>query len=229
MRFMDPWPWSEHRSCNSPAHDKEADYSAPFAVPLSTQSQLLIFDSSKASGKPYAPQDPAAAMYQQQLQALSHLAQNKTENFFLSHHPLLAAIADRNTRAARAAGSKGLQSAFARLEPQRLLPDSVGFALHGHLHVFESLSFETAHPASLILGNAGSMMEAQPPFTVTADTQIFPGAIVNAYERHADFGFALLERQQGISAAEWKLTEFSADGKPVLRCVLTGNSSRCAR
>lgn len=229
FRFIDAQPWSEVRSCNDPANDLDADYSAPYAVSLGPEAQLIVFDSSKASGKAIGPQDPAYAKYAANLRTVEALATQKPESFFSSHHPLLAfapnkAEGNKNANLAKPAGTAGLLSVFSTLLPTRLFPAGISTALHGHLHVFEAMGFSSAHPASVVLGNSGSSNEGVPPLALPPGSAPFPGALVEDYASRAEYGFATLERKP---SGEWLLTEYSVQGLPVIACTLVGGKSRC--
>lgn len=228
FRFFEAQPWSPRRSCNLPANDEIADFSEPYAVPVDAHTQFIVFDSSKSSGKPYSTTDLAFAKYTDQLQAVERLSKNTPNSIFLSHHPLLAVVKDKNDQAAvKLAGSKGLQSVFSASYPERLFPPEVSIAMHGHVHFFESISFAGPHPASLVLGNAGSSNEGYVPTSLPAGTELYPGAVVQDYAARAEFGFATLDRVKGKPAGRWLLTEYSEMAKPLMRCIMTGDKSRC--
>jgi hypothetical protein len=92
---------------------------------------------------------------------------------------------------------------------------------------FESISFAGPHPASLVLGNAGSSNEGHVPTRLSAGTELYPGAVVQDYAARAEFGFATLDRIKGQATGRWLLTEYSELGIPLLRCTITGDKSRC--
>jgi hypothetical protein len=227
FRFIDSQPWSEARSCNDPARDADADYSTPYAVPLTADTQLLIFDSSKTAGKAFASTDPAFQKYSAQLQAVGQLALQKPNSFFMSHHPLLAVAPVKEGKKAKPGGNEGLQSVFSAQFPQRLFPDGISLALHGHVHVFESISFKGAQPASLVLGNSGSANEGKPPQALPPGFQAWAGAEVEDYAARGDYGFATLDRVG--NSADWLLTEYTVTGVPVLECAIAGGKSRCKK
>jgi hypothetical protein len=194
FRFLDTQAWREQRSCNDPALDADADYSMPYAVPVAADTQLIVFDSSKTNGRPFTKGESAYAKYAKQMQLVAQLAQQKRSSFFMSHHPLLALAPVRNPTQFKPGGNEGLQSVFGALYPQRLFPDGVTVAMHGHVHLFESISFKSAHPLSLVLGNSGSANEGLLPQTLPAGAQLYPGAEVDDYAGRADYGFATLDR-----------------------------------
>jgi hypothetical protein len=209
------------------ANDADADFTAPYAVPVGVDSQFIVFDSSKSSGKAYAETDPAFSKYAEHLKQVGRLAENKKHSYFLSHHPLLAFAPVDKTGATKPGGSRGLQSAFANVYPERLFPDKVDVVMHGHVHLFEALSFATTHPVSLVMGNSGSATEGRAPVTVPAGTAAFPGALVDDFASRSDYGFALLERVDNAQSAQWRLTEFDTLGRAQIVCDIQGTKSRC--
>lgn len=229
FRFVDSQPFTEGRSCNDAKQDEDADYSNPYAVSINPQTQLVVFDSSKTSGKPYTAKDPAFAKYTANLTAVELLAKQKPQSFFLSHHPLLAIAPGKGKGIdkIKPGGTGGLLSVFEASQPKRLFPDGVAVAMHGHLHYFESLSFKTAHPTSLIMGNSGSVNEGSIPTQVPANLEPYPGAIIADYAATAEYGFATLDRVG--TTANWLLTEYTAAGKPVFRCAIEDGKSKCVK
>ena len=225
FRFIDTQAWREQRACNDPALDADADYSAPYAVPLAADTQLIVFDSSRTNGKPFSTTDSAYGKYLQQLGTVAELAQQKPNSFFMSHHPLLAVAPVKKQNQFKPAGNEGLQSVFAALYPQRLFPDGVTVAMHGHVHLFEAISFRSAHPLSLVMGNSGSANEGLVPETLPPGAQLYAGAEVEDYVARADYGFATLDRL--AANAGWMLTEYTVDGQAVIECKIVGARSRC--
>jgi hypothetical protein len=229
FRFVDAQPWTRERSCNSPEQDVDADYSEPYAVALGGQSQFLIFDSSKTSGKPFLATDAAFKKYQSQLLKVGQMAKPQGQNFFLSHHPLLAFAPTPNERSVKLGGNAGLQSVFGSLHPERLFPDGVSVVMHGHVHLFEAISFKSPHPVSLVMGNSGSANEGFAPASLPAGTQAYKGAEVDDYAAQSEYGFATLDRVGSATSTEWLLTEYSIHGVPMIRCKLMDSKSRCSR
>ena len=227
FRFVDTGVWTSARSCDLPALDADADFSEPYAVPVGADSQFIVFDSSKSSGKPYASTDPAFGKYAAQMRQVSRLADTTKNSFFLSHHPLLAFAPVDAAGTVKPGGSRGLQSAFASVLPQRLFPDKVDVVMHGHIHLFEAMSFSSAHPASLVLGNAGSATEGRAPVSVAIGTEAYPGARVEDYASRSEFGFAVMERVDGSREAQWRVTEYDVYGDAKIVCEIMGSKSRC--
>jgi hypothetical protein len=229
FRFIDAQPWLAMRSCNDAAFDEDADHSQPYAVSLSADTQLLVFDSSKTNGKPFKTTDRAFDQYTQELKTVDQLAQQKPNSFFMSHHPLLAVAPGKNGSNFKLAGNEGLQSVFGVMYPERLFPDGVSVALHGHVHFFESISFKSKHPVSLVLGNAGSANEGAIPQKLPPGALLYAGAEVEDYAATADFGFATMDRVDAPVKGGWLLTEYTTLGQPVFQCAISGGKSRCSK
>jgi len=100
-------------------------------------------------------------------------------------------------------------------------------ALHGHVHMFEAISFQSAHPATFVVGNTASANEGHVPASLPSATELYPGAVVQDYMARAEFGFATLDRLRGKAAGRWLLTEYTVQGRPVMRCTIAGGKSRC--
>lgn len=227
FRFVDALPWTKERNCNDPAHDMQGDFSDPYVVSLSKQAQFIVFDSSRSSGKAYQAQDPAFLKYQEQLKMVTQLASSKPENFFINHHPLLAAAPVAHPSKFKAGGSGGLQSVFSVAEPHRLFPASVTVAMHGHVHLFEAIGFKTDHPVSLVLGNSGSMNEGFAPTTIAPSDSVYKDAVVENYASRSDYGFAILDRVEDAGKESWLLTEYSTEGEAMIRCKISNAKSKC--
>ncbi len=228
FRFVDSQPWSAARSCDEPRLDGGADFSEPFALPIGPSAQLVVFDSSKTPGKALAPTDPAYAKYVAQMRSVAAMAKAKPNSLFLSHHPLLG-FAPGSKKSDIKPGNLGLQSAFSALEPARLFPAGVELALHGHVHLFQAVSFSSQHPATIVFGNSGSLNEGGLPQTLPAGTQPYKGAVVEDFATQQDYGYATLDRVPGQDDTHWLLTEYRADGTPTITCNLVGSKSRCKK
>lgn len=226
-RFIDALPWTAERNCNDPAHDMDGDFSAPYAAAISERAQFIVFDSSKSSGKPYKPADPVFAKYQEQLKVAAQLAALKPESFFINHHPLLAAAPGKDSKKFKAGGSGGLQSVFASIEPDRLFPAGVSVAMHGHVHLFEAISFQSNHPVSLVMGNSGSLNEGFAPDAISPADRVYKDAVVDNYASRSDYGFATLDRMSDTAQEYWQLTEYTTQGQPVIRCRIQNGKSQC--
>jgi hypothetical protein len=228
FRFLAPEPWTVDRSCDDSERDADADYSPPYAVPLrwhgTAHTQLIVFDSSRAASKAYEANSPAYKKYFAELQAVDRLASTVPHSLFLSHHPVLAFAPERADNATMfRPGNAGLQSVMRTLHPERLFAPGIDLAMHGHVHLFESVSFSDGRPAALVLGNSGSYRDVPLPALLPPGTEPAPGAAVREFATRSNFGFASLQR----AGANWQLTEWDVHGRATLRCSLHGTASHC--
>ena len=227
FRFLDASPYTATRNCNKPANDLQGDFSEPFTAAISEQAQFIVFDSAKSSGKAYNPADPAFAKYQAQLNIATQLAKLKPESFFINHHPLLAAAPGKDPKKFKAGGSAGLQSVFETVVPDRIFPAGVTVAMHGHVHLFEAISFQSNHPVSLVMGNSGSLNEGHAPHAIAPTDRIYKDAVVDNYASRSEYGFATLDRSVVSGQESWQLTEYTPQGQAVIRCHIQNGKSRC--
>lgn len=221
FRFLDAEPWAAARSCEEPAQDLKADFSEPFAVALSSDTQLIIFDSSFAAGRAYPPDSPVALRYTAQLRRVAELAATKPHNFFLNHHPVLgfAGSAGGDVKP----GNAGLLSVMAALHPTRLFADGVDVVMNGHVHLFEAIGFASHHPSALVLGNSGSQIEGRIDPAAALAGQPAPGVQVASFATQDGYGFATLDRVED----GWHLTEWDVAGRPLVKCTLQAARLQC--
>jgi Calcineurin-like phosphoesterase len=229
FRFFDAQAWSEARSCNDAINDTDADYTEPYALPIAKDTQLVVFDSSKTFGKAFSQADHAYGKYGAQLKKVAQLTQQKTSTFFLSHHPLLAFAPVAQADQIKSGGNAGLVSVFGSLHPQRLFPTGVSVAMHGHVHLFQAISFKSDHPTSLLMGNSGSAIEGSAPKEVPEDSVAIKNAVIADYASRSDYGFATLDRVGSRIKSDWLLTEYTTTGVPVIQCKLSDGKSLCVK
>ena len=221
VRYFAAQPWSLANSCQDPQNDVNGDFSEPYAVAISADTQLIVFDSSFAAGRAYKGDEPAFKRYQSQLASVALLAQRKPHNFFINHHPVLGFAGSAS--GVPKPGFAGLQSVMQSVHPARLFADGVDLVVNGHYHVFEAVSFSSGHPAELVVGNSASAMEGRIDPAAARLAQPAPGAIVETFATQDGFGFATLDRiTQG-----WTMTEWSVGGQALKVCTIKGASLNC--
>lgn len=207
------------RSCA--AEGSEA--TAPFAVPLSSRSQLIVFDSADIGSRTPPQGSPAWARWRQQLDQVADLADDRAQSLFVSHHPSLAfgPSADGTPHSARSGLTPLLQDAFG----PRLFPPGVQATLHGHLHLHEALGFASNQPASLVVGNGGSVGGGHIGAAAALQAELLPGVRPETFQSHTDYGFTLLT----ATPQGWQIKAFNALGQPMAVCRLAGQKLRCGR
>lgn len=221
FRLLDARAWSLASSCIDPHRDMDADFTEPYAVPLSANTQLIVFDSSFVSGGAYNDEDASFKRYTMQLAQVARLAADKPHNVFLNHHPVLGFSGSPN--GAPKPGNEGLRSVMAAAHPARLFADGIDLVLNGHVHLFEALGFSSGHPAEVVVGNAGSAMEGYIDDAAARSSQPARGATVQAFATQPGFGFATLD----LAGTAWRLTEWSVAGQALKVCEIEGARVAC--
>lgn len=220
FRFLDPRKFAADSSCDAPALDSTGDFSAPYAVPLGRGLQFIVFDSSHMPHRPYARANAAFKRYVGEMRQVDALAARAASSIFLSHHPVLGmSTAPGGTPEP---GNAALQQVMASIHPGGLFPKQVSLAIHGHVHIFQALSFGAGFPAAIVVGNSGS--QRYDPIRVSlAGFETAPGARITRSAVHGRFGFLMMERE----ADRWRFTAHDGYGMPIFRCRLAGRDLRC--
>ena len=227
-RYLDPRPFQAGRDCDSPANDATGDYSAPYAVPLGANAQLIVFDTANTHYKGLLMSDPRRAKYADTYRKVEQLARGAAYNIAVAHHPLFAFGANRDGKTGDITlfgGDKGLLDAFGDVDPG-YLPRSISMLLSGHVHLWEQLSFSSPHPTQFVAGFSGTAEDIVPlPATVPLDQAPAPGAVVESMSSWIDgFGFMTMER---TGPDGWKIGVWDRDGKQKNSCSVKGRRSRC--
>jgi hypothetical protein len=221
FRYFDAHPWVAEAACQRPQDDAASEFTEPFAVALSADTQLIVFDSSFAAGKAYPAGHPVALRYAAQLQRVAELARARPHSFFLNHHPVLAYAGSATGQPKP--GHAGLYAVMNTVHPQRLYAPGVDAVLNGHVHLYEALSFAGSQPAALLSGNGGSMMEGHVDAAQALRQQPVAGAVVATFDTQPDFGYATMDRE----GSAWRLTEHAVDGRALSSCLLRGSRMAC--
>ncbi len=226
FRFLDPRAYSEKSSCNLAANDNVGNYSDPYAVALGSDTQVVVFDSSKTGSSALKPTDLQFGIYQRQFQAAAALAAQPgvTTNILAIHHPVLAFAPIAGSMPAP--GNPALQSAMSSLYQQAYYPPGIQMALHGHVHNFQALNFASGQPGTLLAGNGGDNLDVALPDPLPANALPAPGAIIDRITHHASFGFAMMERR-AAPATGWNFKIYTTDGKLMTTCQQSGRTLAC--
>ncbi|MEO7255377.1 MAG: metallophosphoesterase, partial [Casimicrobium sp.] len=204
FRFLDPRPFEEVRSCNDAANDNNANFTAPYAVPLANDLQLIMFDSAISGNRPLDPAKPRDAyafkQYLEQFQTVDALANKPgVSSIFLNHHPVLgySVYDDRGVQG----GSAALQSVMKTLHPLAYYPASVRLALHGHVHLFEAITFSSSHPATILSGMGGDELSTILPDPFPLNIAPAEGVTLDNITHSNQFGFVVMDKQEST----WKI------------------------
>jgi hypothetical protein len=199
----------------------DGDFTAPFAVPLSPRSQLIVFDSAEVGSGTPPRGSPAWTRWRQQLDRVAQLSGERAQSLFASHHPSLAFAPGLlgTPSPARSGLTPLLRDAFGA----RLFPPGVQATLHGHLHLHELLGFASNQPASLVIGNGGSAAYGHVGTAAALQAEPLPGVRLETFDSHTEFGLTLLT----ATPEGWLLQAFNALGQPLASCSLAGQKLRC--
>ena len=225
FRFLDAAPWTSERSCDWPGQDDLADDSEPYAVPLGGGSRLVVFDSSIAGNAALDVRRPRDARifnaYVRQLRRVDALAAAPGETLFASHHPVLGFAPGGPN--GWYGGNPALVAALRALHADAYFPPGVSAALHGHVHLFQAISFATPQPPTIVAGNGGDRVDAPFGPAFPGDASPAPGAKVAAFAWSHSFGYLVMDRMPG----GWNVTAKRVDGSILRRCALIARTIGC--
>lgn len=226
-RFLDPRALVAGRDCNDASNDADGDFSEPYAVPLSRGTQLIVFDSSNVGVAPLTADDALYRTYAPQFGRALALASGVAHNVFVNHHPILGFAADpTHPPDGVYAGNASLQSVLAAYRGEALFPPNIDVLIAGHNHLFELVSFSTAHPIQLISGNGGTSHDAALPRTLGSGAAAVPGALVESIASTNLYGFTSLEPDSQREGA-WQARVWDERGNSLATCSLAGRTMRC--
>jgi len=221
LRYLDAETGTARACAPDGTGVNDGDFTTPFAVPLSSRGQLIVFDSAEVGSRTPPEGSPAWVRWREQLDRVAELAGGRAQSLFLSHHPSLAfnPSASGAPGAARSGLTALLQDAFGA----RLFPPGVQATIHGHLHIHQVLGFSTNQPASLVIGNGGSAASGRIAAAAALKAAPQPGARLETFQSHTDFGLTLLT----ATPQGWLLQAFNTLGQPLATCSLSGQKLRC--
>ncbi len=213
FRFLDPRAFDPQHACDEPGQGV-GDYTAPYAVPLSPQHQLIVFDSAAASEKAGDTGATDVAAFAQQFEQVAALARSRSDNWLVLHHPVLGY--GYLPQAGYLKGNPILVAALQSLHFPTFFPEGIQLTLQGHIHTFELNSFQGPEPLTLITGFGGSLLEPRFPKELPRPFPLAPGVMLAETQSEQQFGYTVLEQRDG----HWTLVEKDVDGHPRLRCEL---------
>jgi hypothetical protein len=226
-RFLDPRPLVNGRDCIDASNDLRGDYSDPYVVPLSADTQLIVFDSSRVGIAPLRADNPMYAIYSVQFRRAMELARGAAHNFFVDHHPILGLATDTTKRPAGVyPGNAALQSVLAASNGPLLFPPGIDALLSGHNHLFEAVSFATGQPPQFISGNGGTWLDQPLPRPLSPDARPAADAVIATVTASSTFGFLTLQRDP-VAVASWRVEAWDRDGRLLTRCALLERRTTC--
>jgi hypothetical protein len=227
FRMLDAAPYEAQRSCDAVEDDGLANFSAPYAVALGGGWQIIVFDSARASRRldPASASDAGVpARYRQDMVAVGALAAAPgMHSVFVSHHPVLGYSSDAGGQPVF--GTAVLLAAMRQVNGAALYPAGVEAALHGHVHTFEALSFAPPHPATIVTGQGGDILDADLPEVLPPGAGDAAGVVPELITHARGFGYLVMER----SGAAWTVRARDVDGALIAECTLAAARLQCSR
>jgi hypothetical protein len=223
FRFLDTRPYAEDHSCNLPVNDSIANYNDPYAIPIGSNSQVIVFDTARAGAAPLNPAKPADApifaTYQAQLQQAATLASDPNIfSIFANHHPLLGYTPVAGGTPSGGQGS--ILSVMSATYGTAYYPPNIGMAVHGHVHDFQAIEFATGQTPTFVAGIGGDNLDAALPDPFPLSVSPAPGAVPDMIAQDNAFGFLVMER----IANAWQVRAYKVDGTLLTTCALAPNN-----
>ncbi len=223
FRFLDTEDYDSKRSCDDAANDNLGNFSAPYAVAVGSDTQIIVFDSSKVGRSALAATDPMFKTYQAQFQTVTQLAAKPgVDSIFTNHHPILAFAPLAGS--VLAPGNKALLSVMQTVTPVAYYPAGVKTALHGHVHDFQAINFKSDHPATFVSGNGGDNLDLNFPDPMPANASPAAGVLIDSIAHTSSFGFMVMDRQ---SNGGWTYKAYTRKGALMTTCVQNGSKVSC--
>lgn len=173
--------------------------SPPYKVDLGDLS-LINMDSSTlpdAFSLPVKPQ--TVDIYRKLFDQVNSQAEGSIQSWVMTHRPIwaISSFYDwQNDKDSIDNTDPTMQAAIVKTKAGGF-DKSVNLALAGHIHNFETLSFNDGRPSVMVVGNSGTKLS--PPITKAQlqNSDIFKTLKMAAEDFYADsrFGFILMERQ----------------------------------
>ena len=229
-RFLDFRPRVAGRDCDRASDDDQGDYSDPYAVPISGDTQILVFDSSRVGVRRLLSSDPMYRNYAAEFGTAFALSRDVAHNLFVSHHPVLGFAPDTSHRSpAVYPGNEALQSVLEPINGSRYFPSNVQTLISGHNHLFEMVSFVTSHPTQLISGNGGAWADAPLPSPLPSGASVAPGTVIETIASTSRYGFMVLERDPDPERSDlWRVESRDIRGELMSICILRNGKTKCA-
>ena len=213
----------------------------PYVVSAGPALDLWLLDSNQPDDLNL--DEDLAELYSLHLKRMQveTTASGKDRAWLLTHRPLYAAYPGSRTKIGKRKAKTQVKELNVNLQRAFELagrPPEVDLVLSGHLHAFQSITFESGKlPAQLVAGTGGTALDLHfnaVPELRTLDKRPYSVAGQPAKKEkvrgltEVAFGFVLLERS---GAESWKASLVDPTGKQLIGCAAPGRLKelRCAR
>jgi hypothetical protein len=201
LRLLGPLAYDVHTPCT--------DHVAPFAVPLSGLS-LVVMDDAHASDTD-APDD-LVRMYRADFAAIAKLAQPRA--WLVMHRPIWGVV--QFPFGIVVGGNRTLMAA----QDESPIPANVALMLAGHIHTFEAINYEKGLPPQIIAGEGGDLLDKAP---ADLGGRYVGTAKISSGLSLPDYGFLLLTRGND----RWTIDVLDADGRRERNCLFFARKLGC--
>ena len=220
FRFLDTRPYAADHSCDLPANDNIANYNDPYAVPVGSDTQFIVFDTSRAGAAALNPLNatdaPIFNTYQAELKQAADLASNPNVfSIFANHHPLLAYTPVAG--GTPLGGQASILSVMSSTYPQAYFPPNIGLAMHGHVHNFQAVDYSTNNPPAFVAGMGGDNLDAVLPDPFPLSVSPAAGVVPDMVAHDNVFGFMTMER----TGNSWTYKAYRLDGTVMTSCTVS--------
>ncbi len=195
--FFDPGPFG---SCQN--------FTDPYTIQVGGL-QLQVFDSSYAcdnsDDSDCDGSQSAIDTYSSQLSTLGGVTNNNA--WFLSHRPVWGIKQSGNSNPKIEVINETLEAALSEASNDDF-PTGVMMLLSGHIHLFESVTFDSTRPMQAVVGTGGTDLNSGITVAVPPGT-VVDGGEVATFQTIDEFGFLVLELQGN----EWQAELLDTSGE----------------
>jgi Calcineurin-like phosphoesterase len=203
FRFLDPSPLE--KTCR--------DLTGDYVVRVGDFSAVVV-DSAKVNDNAGEDSNQVPILRRQFDDVLAKIPSNA---WLVTHKPVNAMLANPGDPKVNIVSNKVLQAALGAD-----MPASVRMYVAGHIHFFQSVDFNGARPAQLVVGTGGDNLEGMPTASVTgADIN---GRTAGNAVTYSGFGYMVWDR---VDATTWTGTLFDINAKPLNHCRLSDRALSC--
>jgi len=191
---------------NSGLSTECVDHIPHYVVKIAGKS-LIVMDTSNADDS--CGESCHSALYSQDFTDM----RPRRGSWWLSHRPVWG-IGQKFT--VNSTLQQALKSSNGRL------PDGIHFALSGHMHIWELLTFADGRSPQLIVGNGGTLLDK---INRPLRGREIGGTTVSYAKLEHNFGYTLLRPVK--TGSGWTATVFNEAGKAKFVCTLRLNTASC--
>ncbi len=188
----------------------------PFRSAPGSDTQFIVFDSSRVGVTPLRPGSVMYENYRAQFEHAFALASRRANTFFMDHHPVLAFAPNPSKPAVAVSGQRGIAVGAAGARAHHPVPlQHQGAALRARASVRGRRAFRRRTRRSSSRASAATGSTRAFHCRLAANLTPAPGAIVSSIVATNRFGFMTMQRDD----ARWTMTARDVKGNPMTTCT----------